>query len=108
MQEVSDLLLQCLHQDPGQRPTALELMQRLEPLMGPPKHPLPAASSTRSSARVQVEGPAVRPPMRVSVPPPSMPSPFAALAAIALPSQQQQQVLSPFAEQTASGGESPA
>lgn len=104
VQAVCDLILQCLHQDPDQRPTALELMQRLERLVGPPTHP-PAAGRSGSGGGHQAPAPAAAAglPMRVAVPQPGVLSPFAALAAVALPSQQQQQqhMQSPFTAQAA-------
>ncbi|PRW57729.1 Serine threonine- kinase CTR1 [Chlorella sorokiniana] len=102
-QAASDLLLQCLHQDPAQRPTALELMQRLEPLVGPPKHALPevGGGSGVLTTAAPAGGLMVCPSMRVAVPPAGIPSPFAALAAIALPSSQQHQLPSPFTAQAA-------
>lgn len=91
MQAVCDLMLECLHQDPAKRPTALELLQRLGRLVGPPTHASRAASSGGSPAGGGPAGGLPRPLMRVAVPQPGLPSPFAAMAAFAPASEQQQQ-----------------
>jgi len=70
-------------------------MQRLERLVGPPRHALPVAGGRGAN---ELPARPTLPPVRVAVPQSGMASPFAALAGIALPSQQQQQqVQSPFA-----------
>lgn len=82
-------MLLCLDQDPAKRPTALELLQRLGQLVGPPSHAGRAAGSDGSDGGG--DGGAPRPQMRVSVPQPGLPSPFAGQAAFGAPGREEQQ-----------------
>lgn len=121
VQAVSDLVFECLHQDPAKRPTALQLLQRLGPLVDPPSlpaQPAPGGSSTGSgsgssggsgsgespappyqpqAANAEPQaGPSATPGTTEAHSPASqrqwqLPSPFVAHAGVALPRQQQQQ-----------------
>lgn len=108
-QAVCDLMLECLHQDPAQRPTALELLQRLGPLAGPPALS-PRQASWRNGggggngmdrAAGSGDGPAAAAHAQLGTVDQQveLPAPFVAQEPPAPASQQPWQLLSPFVAQ---------